>query len=369
LHEFAHLQRNDGWRGLAQQVAQCLLAPHPAAWFVCHQLDLERECACDDWALEHSECGPRAVGESLLECAVRLTRISGPSPKLLAAAYGRSSSQLRKRVIHMIDSERSHQPRPRRAPLALVGMGAALGIVFAASAWPRSAVPPAPTSNIVNASTASLSRLFSEVRAGFRSADDSPLYQAVRSGDLEYLDRLLDEGEDVNERWPGDGSPLIVAARQGSYDLVARLIERGADADLGVGGDGTPLIQAASAGHREILELLLASGADLDHAGRGGDGNPLIAASLRGNLEIVELLVSRGASVNRHVPDDDTPLINAAQQGHAEVVEFLLESGADPNLTGDFDRRLNTVRTPLNQALANGHTEVTRLLRAAGGRE
>jgi len=51
LHELAHLRRADDWTNGLQRIAQALLFFNPAVAFVAHQMDLEREVACDDWVL------------------------------------------------------------------------------------------------------------------------------------------------------------------------------------------------------------------------------------------------------------------------------------------------------------------------------
>ncbi len=51
LHELAHLRRADDWSNGLQRIAQALLFFNPAVAFIAHQMDLEREVACDDWVL------------------------------------------------------------------------------------------------------------------------------------------------------------------------------------------------------------------------------------------------------------------------------------------------------------------------------
>ncbi|REJ84710.1 MAG: hypothetical protein DWQ36_07815 [Acidobacteria bacterium] len=364
LHELAHAVRRDSLVALVQRVLEVLLAGHPAAWWISRQIDLEREIACDDWAIAHSGDSPVGYGRSLLE-HVDVVPLPRPIP---AAGYLHHRTRLQRRIRTMIDANRDHRIAVRRLPLTLATASLGIALLGSAAAWPRQgAVATATTVHAATVAMPVANAPGSERHPRLR-ADDAPLYATIRRGDIDLTRALLDAGEPVNQVWPGDGSPLIEAVRSGSSELLRLLLDRGAEVDLGVGGDGTAMIAAARRGDVEMVELLLAYGADVDHAGRGGDGNPLIAASLAGDVEMARLLVARGARVDIHVPDDDTPLINAAQQGHVEMVRYLLEIGADPDLTGDFDRRLETVRTPLNQALARGHDEVAELLRRAGAR-
>jgi beta-lactamase regulating signal transducer with metallopeptidase domain len=51
LHELAHLRRADDWSNCLQRLIVAALGWNPAAIFIGHQLELEREVACDDWVL------------------------------------------------------------------------------------------------------------------------------------------------------------------------------------------------------------------------------------------------------------------------------------------------------------------------------
>ncbi len=54
LHELGHLRRADDWTNGLQRVVQALLFFNPAIQFICAQLDLEREVACDDWVVDQT---------------------------------------------------------------------------------------------------------------------------------------------------------------------------------------------------------------------------------------------------------------------------------------------------------------------------
>jgi uncharacterized protein YjbI with pentapeptide repeats/beta-lactamase regulating signal transducer with metallopeptidase domain len=51
LHELAHLRRADDWSNCLQRLIVAGLGWNPAAIFIGHQLELEREVACDDWVI------------------------------------------------------------------------------------------------------------------------------------------------------------------------------------------------------------------------------------------------------------------------------------------------------------------------------
>lgn len=57
------------------------------------------------------------------------------------------------------------------------------------------------------------------------------LDDAVRAGNLDRVELLLNSGVDPNKRSPYDG-PLHLAARLGSLDIVVEIIEAGADVEL-----------------------------------------------------------------------------------------------------------------------------------------
>jgi beta-lactamase regulating signal transducer with metallopeptidase domain len=79
-HELAHIKRWDYLTNLLQRLAQAFLFFHPAVWFIGRQLMIERELACDDWAVKM--CEPRRYAS----CLTRLVEILSDSRPLAAAA-------------------------------------------------------------------------------------------------------------------------------------------------------------------------------------------------------------------------------------------------------------------------------------------
>ena len=90
----------------------------------------------------------------------------------------------------------------------------------------------------------------------------------------------------------------------------------------------------------------------------------LFGAAEAGNIEAINQAMTDGADVN--AKDDVyggwTPLHYTAIGGHKEVAKLFLAKGADVNAKND------NVKTPLDVAVQEGHTETADLLRKHGGK-
>ncbi|NOT60239.1 MAG: M48 family metalloprotease [Acidobacteria bacterium] len=79
-HELAHIQRHDYATNFAMRLVQCVFFFHPAVWLIGKQLVIERELACDDWAVKLTGEPRRYAG-----CLTRLVELLSESKPLLAA--------------------------------------------------------------------------------------------------------------------------------------------------------------------------------------------------------------------------------------------------------------------------------------------
>jgi TonB family protein len=70
LHELAHVHRRDAWLHTFERIVHALLYFNPAVILLLASLELEREAACDDWAVAHSR-DTEAYTHSLAVLAVR----------------------------------------------------------------------------------------------------------------------------------------------------------------------------------------------------------------------------------------------------------------------------------------------------------
>jgi len=190
--------------------------------------------------------------------------------------------------------------------------------------------------------------------------------EAVRAGQLEEVQRLLDAGADVNATgnatsgswWYNQAPAITHAVLTDHSDVVRLLIAHGADLNMGEKGYGdTALHTAAHLNNVEIVKILLESGADPNPYSKHKDWEtPLHYAAEAGAVEAIQALVDSGIDVDTRKDQGLSALLNTLKTGRPDfttkVVTVLLDNGADPNLT---DERGNSA---LHFAAAKGMTEV-----------
>jgi ankyrin repeat protein len=189
---------------------------------------------------------------------------------------------------------------------------------------------------------------------------DVRLVEAAKNRDVAAVRALLNQGVDVNSRYPDGATPLHWAAHWGDLETADLLILSGADVnatdDLGV----TPLALACQVGDPAMVQKLLTAGANPTVALRAGE-TPLMLAARSGNLDAVKALLLRGANVNaKETTQGQTALMWAAAEKHADVVGALIQAGAEVNA------RSNGHYTPLLFSARSNDVESARVLLAAG---
>lgn len=144
------------------------------------------------------------------------------------------------------------------------------------------------------------SNRITRARARLRGREHDPgaFYRSAADGDLKAVDDFLAVGLAPDQR-SAEGVPVLVGAvRSRSVAVVQRLLNEGADVNATSGADGaSPLGEAASLGLETIVGVLLSHGADPNQATANGQ-TPLMLASSQGHLEVVERLLSAGALVD-----------------------------------------------------------------------
>lgn len=224
--------------------------------------------------------------------------------------------------------------------------------------------------------------------------------EAIQSGEVPALQRLLDEHPGLAAARLGDDDPegmsrtlLHVATDWPGHfpngaATVAVLVAAGADVNARFRGPHaeTPLHWAASSNDVEVLDALIDAGADLEAPGAViGGGTPLADARGFGQWQAAHRLVQRGAQTTI---DDDATLglldrleryfagatppapeeVNrafwgACHGGQQQCAAYLLDRGADLNWVPGWEEL-----TPLDAAQRSEATELVGWLRDRGAR-
>nr|XP_019934057.1 PREDICTED: ankyrin repeat, SAM and basic leucine zipper domain-containing protein 1 [Paralichthys olivaceus] len=195
-------------------------------------------------------------------------------------------------------------------------------------------------------------------------ADDnvSMLKKAISKGDTETVEKLLDNGMDVEIRLGFQWTPLMCAVNVANYDLAKVLLDRGASANFSK--DHWTVLMAsctASASEDKIsrcMELLLSRNADPNMADRS-QMTCLMLAARDGYSKVINLLVSHGADINVQDGNGYTALSVAVQYGREEAVLKLLQLGADKTM------RNKVGKSPADLARIFKHAQIARILAAS----
>ncbi len=185
---------------------------------------------------------------------------------------------------------------------------------------------------------------------------------AMRRGLLDMGRRLVRMGANSNRSIGRQGDRLVhMAARTGNMGFLQLLLEAGVDANTKGNCQRTPLHHIAKGEHQYMAELLFEHGANLNAIDDRGS-TPLHYAGTKGNLLMVRLLLRHNANATITNNQLYTPMHNAAAEGHTEAVQVMVshERLLNPRFaTTDILRRIRCV------AELHGRVETARVIAVA----
>lgn len=181
------------------------------------------------------------------------------------------------------------------------------------------------------------------------------LIAAVKKGNLEKVQQLVQAGANVNYKGRQGMTPLITAVTKGDYGIILYLLERGADINQADNYGVTPLLHAAMVNNNAFFiphaymnfELLFNNGADIHSISKDGD-TALIYAIQSRNIEMIDLILDNTNTntnnininnknkeyINRLPKKNLTALMWACRNNDDQLIDKLFEKGADPNIRG-----------------------------------
>lgn len=180
-----------------------------------------------------------------------------------------------------------------------------------------------------------------------KGIDQSPLQAACsfsflgrERGDytkrINFVQRLLDLGVDINAPGGINGNALQAACRSGDIRLVKILLDRGADVNVRdeFGHDALQYSLRASRDRLDIMKLLLSNGAKVN--AQSSQGNALrVACNMRCSKDEISLLLEHSVEIHAGSEDFGIVLEAAAAHGQEWLVRELLERGVGVNEGGD----------------------------------
>lgn len=125
----------------------------------------------------------------------------------------------------------------------------------------RALESPSPAAPIAPTKSAPAADSISSSEASRQAGSPHALLLAAETGDLEQLQRCLDESTDIDSRDDAGRTALLLATLHDRKEAVAFLLAHGANPNAADAGGVTPLSAAIAGNHSAIIRMLKGAGA------------------------------------------------------------------------------------------------------------
>ncbi len=162
----------------------------------------------------------------------------------------------------------------------------------------------------------------------------TPLMEAVAFGTLADVQRIAEQGVNLEERDYWERTAWLFALQTGDVSKAQFLLGHGANSDARGRCGKPPLFYAIENNHPAMLQWLLELGIDANQRDDFGD-TALMTAAEYDNKEAVDLLLPAGANVNQRKRGYGA----LSEANTRDIALRLLEAGADPQELSSEGRR------------------------------
>ncbi len=171
--------------------------------------------------------------------------------------------------------------------------------------------------------------------------DENARALARAAGDGKTVDirKLVDSGVSVDVPGVKRVTPLFYALRSGNIDGVTKLLELGADPNM-VYEDGLAIMHFATIlGDVDFMRILLKYGGNPNLIAGEMEETPIFLAIHISNEigcnELLKLFIDSGSDINFQRKKGDTPAMAAAGAGRFDAVYQFLAAGADHSIKNE----------------------------------
>ena len=128
---------------------------------------------------------------------------------------------------------------------------------------------------------------------------------------------------------------LFLACIMGNGDDVERLLQEGVNVNLKYNNSGNTILMLACSYNRDsVVRVLLEHGANVNEKNDVGETALIIASGiLSNNAEVIRVLLEHGANVNERTSFKMTALMRACEAQKNIVARLLIQHGADVDMT------------------------------------
>ncbi len=215
--------------------------------------------------------------------------------------------------------------------------------------------------NRATQTTPFFAKLWQSAKLMKKSVDAAVLFAGAEDGNIEYINKTLGEGVDVNTcTWWRGYTPLMTAAFKGQVQAVRVLLSKpGIDVNVQNRGGRTALMIAARWNRLDVVRELLSVSACNKNLRDEKGWTALMWACAQGHNEIVRLLLAtKGTNINTVAKEGGTALTLAISHNREpELIRLLLS-------VPDIDVSLTDGNgwTALHAAAARGDRAILELL-------